>query len=44
MTQQLEHLLDQAHALLEQVSDHPDYHSLLEQGFAPENTVFGYSK
>ncbi|MHC5717471.1 MAG: hypothetical protein ACYTX0_36505 [Nostoc sp.] len=44
MTQQLQQLLDQAHALLDQVSDHQDYHSLLEQGFTPENTVFNAQK
>lgn len=44
MTQQLQQMLDQAHALLDQVSDHPDYHSLLEQGFTPKNTIFNAQK
>lgn len=40
MTQQLQQLLNQAHALLEQVLDDPQYQRLLKRGFSPESTIF----
>lgn len=40
MTQQLQQLLNQAHALLDQVLDDPQYQRLLKRGFTPENTIF----
>lgn len=40
MTQQLQQLLKQAHTLLDQASDHPQYQRLLKRGFTPENTIF----
>ena len=40
MTQQLQQLLNQAHALLDQVLDDPQYQRLLKRGFTPESTIF----
>lgn len=40
MTQQLQQLLNQSHALLDQALDHPQYQRLLKRGFTPENTIF----
>ena len=41
MTQQhLQQLLSQAHALLDQVLDDPQYQRLLKRGFSPESTIF----
>lgn len=42
--QQIQHLLNQSHTFLDQVLDHPAYHSLLERGFVPESTIFHAQK
>ena len=42
--QQLQHLLNQSHTFLDQVLDHPSYHSLLERGFVPKSTIFHAQK
>ena len=44
MTQQLQQLLNQSHTFLDQVLDHPAYHSLLERGFVPKSTIFNAQK
>ena len=38
--QQLQRLLNQAHALLGEVLDDPHYQRLLKRGFTPESTIF----
>ncbi|WP_138506544.1 hypothetical protein [Nostoc sp. PA-18-2419] len=40
MTQQLQQLLNQAHTLLDQVLNDPQYQTLLKRGFTPESTIF----